>query len=88
MIISQDDHVFSLVVEVVVEVRGHILDIIDAASQLSSLSEIVDAYKQSFSTSGASGVLVSIIVRSSIAETLHRLWWRRGCVRISVDIGI
>ena len=88
LIISQDDHVFPFVVEVVIEVRRHILHIIDAPSQLSSLSKIVDSHKQSFPTSSASGVLVSIVVGSSITEALHCLWWWWGCVRITVDIGI
>jgi hypothetical protein len=49
LIISQDHHVFSSVSEVLIQVRGHVLDVVDTSSKLSSLVEIVDANEKCLS---------------------------------------
>ena len=43
LIIGQDDHVLSRIAEIAIEVGRHVLHIVDASSQLSSLPEVIDA---------------------------------------------
>lgn len=42
LVIGQDDHILSLVVEKAVQVCRQILDIVDTSSQLSPLAKVVD----------------------------------------------
>ena len=88
LIIGQDDHVLSCIAEIAIKVGRHVLHIVDASSQLSSLSEVIDANQQSLPSSGTIGVLEIVSLRSAVAEPLHALrGWRRR-VGIPVDIGI
>lgn len=88
MVICQDNHVFPLIVEVVVQVRRHVLDVVDASSQLSSLPKVVDTDKECLTVTGAIRILEAITLRSSITETLHSLRWRWRGVMVTVYIGI
>jgi len=88
LVICQDNHVFPLIVEVVVQVRRHVLDVVDASSQLSSLPKVVDTDKECLTVTGAIRILEAITLRSSITETLHSLRWRWRGVMVTVYIGI
>lgn len=68
LIIRQDDHVFSRIAEVTVEVGRHVLHVVDASSQLSPLPEVIDANQQSLPSSGTIGVLVTVSLRCATAE--------------------
>lgn len=88
LVICQDDHVFPLVVEVIVQVRRHILDVVDASFQLSSLPKVVDTDKECLTVTGTVRILEAVTLRSSMTETLHSLRWRWRSVRVTVYIGV
>ena len=79
LVVGQDDHVFSGIAKVAIEVCGHVLDVVDAASELTSLAKVVDANKKCLASTGAIRVLKGIALGSAVAEALHRLrrWSRR-----------
>ena len=77
LVVRQDDHVLALVTEVLVQVRRHVLDVVDATSELAALVEVVDADEEGFATTGAERVLESVAAGSAVAELLGLL---RGCV--------
>ncbi len=52
LVVGQDYHVFASIAEVLVKVGGHVLDVIDAASQLAPLAEVVDADQQCLPLAG------------------------------------
>lgn len=60
LVVRKDHHIFSFVAKVSVEVRGHILDVVDASSKLTALAKIVDAYEKSLPPACAVGVLESV----------------------------
>lgn len=60
LVVSQNDHVFTLVPEVSVQVARHVLDIVYASSQLASLTEVVNSDQQCFSSACAIRVLEGI----------------------------
>lgn len=76
LIIGQDDHVFSLVTKLLHQVGRHVPDIVDAASQLTALAEVVDANQQRFSTASAVGVSERIACWCAVAKALRPI--RRG----------
>lgn len=41
-IVRKRDHVLPLVAKVTIQIRRHVLDVVDAAAELASLSEVVD----------------------------------------------
>ena len=43
LIVCEDDHVFSSIAEVAIEVRRHVLHIVNATSQLPPLTKVIDA---------------------------------------------
>lgn len=88
LVICQDDHIFPLVIEMIVQVRRHILDVVYASSQLSSLPEVIDADKECLTITCAGRVLEIVALRSSLTETLHGLWWRWRGIVITVYKGI
>lgn len=88
LVVSQNDHIISLVSEVLVQKCRHVLHIIDATTQLTSLSKVVDADQKSFPPPCTVRILESISLRSASAKRLHlRRRWRRG-LWIAIDIGI
>ena len=74
LVVGQDDHVFASVAEVLVEVGGHVLDVVDAAAQLAALAEVVDADEQGFPLACAVGVLEGVVAWSAMTEGLGLLW--------------
>ena len=78
LIVCQDDHVFSLVAEMTVQICRHVLDVVDTSSQLASLPEVVDAYEKCFSSTCAVGILESVARGSAMSKILCllRWWWR------------
>lgn len=48
LVVRQSDHILPLVAEKLVQVRAHVLDIVDTSAQLSSLAEVVDTNEKSF----------------------------------------
>ena len=88
LIVCEDDHVFPSIAKVAIEIRGHVLYVIDATPQLPSLAKVVDANQESLSSSSAVGVLEAVSLRCSIAEALHAARRRRGGVVVSLHVGI
>lgn len=43
LVIGQDHHILAGVAEVLVQVGGHVLDVVDTSAQLTFLTEIVDS---------------------------------------------
>ena len=76
MIIGQNDHVLSLVAIPLNKEGRHVVYIVDAASKLSLLVEVVDANQKSLATTGTVGILESIAFGSSVTELLGRRWRR------------
>lgn len=50
-VIRQNHHVFPPITKVLIEVVGHVLDVVDATPELSALPEVIDADKQRLSSS-------------------------------------
>lgn len=88
LVIGQNNHVFPRIAEVSIKVRRHVLDVVDTASELSPLTEVVDTNQKSFAPTRAVGVLKAVTLRSAMAKGLHGLGrWRWGVV-VSLDVGI
>lgn len=51
LVIGEKHHVFSGVAKVLVQVRGHVLNVVDTTSQLTLLAKVVDADQQGLSFS-------------------------------------
>ena len=81
LVVGQDDHVFSGVPEALVEVCGHVFDVVDAAAQLAALPKVVYSDQESFSPASAVTVLKGVAIGSSMTELLRcRAWnWRHVC---------
>lgn len=88
LVIGQNDHVFALIAEMLCQIRRHIPYVVDAASQLSALTKVVDAHKQSFPPSGTGTILEGIILRSTVAKRLRASGRRWRCVLVAVAVGI
>lgn len=86
LVIGQEDHVFALVAVVLVEVVAHVLNIIDAPTQLSTLPKVVDSNEQSLAAAGAIGVLERVARGSTCAKRLGLLWRRRRSVRLTAIV--
>lgn len=71
-IISKDDHVFPLVVEMLDQEGGEIVSVVDATCELCVLAEVVDADQQSLALPGTIGVLEGIALWRTMAELLRR----------------
>lgn len=93
LIIRQDNHVFASVSEVLVQVGGHVLDIVDTSAQLALLVEVVDTDQQRLSLAGAARVLEVVALRRALAEADRVARGRcRGAVvalvvGVMVDVG-
>lgn len=74
LVVSQDDHVLSLVAKVLSQVARHVADIVDAAAQLAALAKVIDADEKSLSPAGALGIAKRVVLGSAAAKVL-------GCAR-------
>jgi len=75
---------------VILEVRRQILDIIDTASKLSFLAEVVDSYEKCLAATRTCRVLVTVALRRAVAEPLASLRRRRGsgtCIKVRSSPG-
>jgi hypothetical protein len=70
LIISQQNHVLSLVAIALYQESGNVVYIVDTSSQLSFLVKVVDADEKCLATTGTSGVLESVAFGGSVAELL------------------
>ena len=43
LVVGQYDHVLPRISEILIEVGTHVLDVVDASSQLAALSKVIDA---------------------------------------------
>lgn len=84
LVICQEHHVLSLVVEMAVQIGAHVLHVVDAATELSALAKVVDADEQGFPATVASRVLERVAVRRAVAESLRGGWWWRRTTRAVV----
>ena len=84
LVICQENHVLSLVVEMAVQVGAHVLHVVDATAELSALAEVVDADEQGFPAAVAGRVLEGVAVGRAVAEPLRGSWWWRGTARAVV----
>ena len=63
LIIGQNDHVLSLVAEVLCQVSRHVSDVVNTTSELTALAKVVDADKKSFPAPGTVGIPEGIALR-------------------------
>lgn len=84
LVVGEQDHVLPLVAKVLDQVRGHVAHVIDAASQLAALAEVVDADEQGLPAAVALRVLEGIVGGGTGAKVLWGGWgWARSmAVRI------
>lgn len=61
LIVRQNDHVLPSIATSLVEVSGHVGDIVDASPELIGLPDIVDSDQQRFPSTGTGGILEAII---------------------------
>ena len=75
---------------IILEVRRQVLDIIDTASELSFLAEVVDSYEKRFATACTRRILEAVALRSAVAEYLVSLRRGRGsgtCIKVRSSPG-
>jgi hypothetical protein len=98
LVISQDDHVLSLVAIALHQEGRDVVYVVDTSTQLALLTKVVDADEKRLATTGTFGVLESIAFRGTVAELLGNIggrWsgssvlgvvvstlWKRKAVRI------
>lgn len=76
LVVGQCDHILALVTKGLHQVVGHVLNIVDATSELALLAKVVDADQESLALAGTVGVLERVAVGCAMAEVLHALWRR------------
>ncbi len=86
LVICQDHHVFSLVAKVFVQVVAHVLDIVDAATELPFLAEVIDANEQSLPSTCTLRVLEIVTGWGAAAELLRILGWWTRCIMVALDV--
>lgn len=79
LIIGKEDHVFARVAEILVQICGHVLDIVNTSAQLTLLAEIVDSDQECLALTSTARVLEAISLRGTVAKR-DRPSWRRGRV--------
>ena len=85
LVVGEDDHVLAPVVEVLVQVRRQILDVVDAALELAALAKVVDADEQCLPLAGAVGVLERVFAGGAVAELLRGRGW--GVRSVGAHVG-
>ena len=89
LVIRQRHHILPLVPEVLVQVSGHVLDVVDAPAQLPALPEVVDPDQQRLPAPRAVRVLELVLPRCARARTAaSALAGARGALGPVVGRGI
>ena len=88
LVVGEDDHILTFVAEVFDEVGRHVPNIVDTASELSTLAKVVDADEEGFPPSGAKGVLERVVLGGAVAEVLRRGRGWRGSAVVSMHVRI
>lgn len=90
LIIRQNNHIFTLVLEPLMQESRHVLDIIDAPSQLSSLTKVIDTDQERLALPRTRAILVPNLRRSRHSKgLLPRRWcWRCSCAHVMLLINI
>lgn len=71
LVVGQGDHVFALVAKSFHQVVGHVLNIVDATSELALLAKVIDTNQERLALAGTVGVLERVSIGSAVAEGLH-----------------
>lgn len=90
LIIGQGDHVFALVAKGLHQVVGHVLNIVDATSELALLAKVVDTDQESLALAGTVGVLECVVIGGTVAEGLHARGrrWRGTLTKVVLLVDI
>ena len=67
-VVCQANHILSLVMKMLIQVCRHVANVVDAAPQLATLTEVIDPDKQRFPGAGTCRVLELVALRGSLAE--------------------
>lgn len=88
LVIRQQHHVLARVAKVLVQIRRHVLDIVDTTTQLTLLPEIVDSNQQGLALTGAPRVLETVSLRSPVSERdrISGWWWWTTLVAVRVGV--
>lgn len=86
LVVGKDDHVLSSVAKVLVQIRRHIPNVVDAAPQLPFLAKVVDSNQQGFSLACTVRVLETVSLRRSVPKR-HGMA-RRGRRGIGVPLRV
>lgn len=88
LVVRQQHHVLARVAEVLVQIRRHVLDIVDTTTQLALLPEIVDSNQQGLALTSASRVLETVSLWSSVAERdrISGWWWWTTLMTVRVGV--
>ena len=70
LVIRERDHVLALVPKELVQVCAHVLDIVDAATELAPLAKVVDTNQQRFPAPITCRVLEGVAIGRAVAEIL------------------
>jgi hypothetical protein len=82
LVISQDNHILTLVVIALREEGSEVVHIVDTPPKLSVLTKVVDADEESLALSRAVGVLEGVALGGTVAELLGRRGRRRTCAGV------
>jgi len=82
LVVRQENHVLSLVAKVAVQIRAHVLHVVDAATQLAPLTKVIDTYEQRLPPAIACRILVRVPVGGTRAKVLGLSWrwWRAAAL--------
>ena len=86
LVVRQDDHVLSCITEILVQVRAHVLHVIDAPSQLPALVEVVYSDEERLASSSTITVLETVALRCAIAKGLRGLRWGWRSIVVSLHV--
>lgn len=87
LVVGEDDHVLSLVTELLHQVRRHVAHIVDTTPQLAALTKVVDAYEKGFPPAVALRVL-EVVAWGFRAERQGLLRWRARSIVVAVKVRV
>lgn len=88
LVVGKDNHVLPRIAKVLVQVCRHVLHIVDAATELTLLAEVVDSDQEGLSLPGAARVLEIIALRGTVTECDGSTWRRRGSTMAALMVGV